>query len=64
MNIRQQISAAYLDYFNNYLTLEKYAEHNGITVDQAKALVELGRTIHHELVTKEAHSTNKDARHE
>jgi hypothetical protein len=64
MNIRQQISAAYLDYFNNYLTLEKYAEHKGITLDQAKALIELGRSIHQELVTNDTDSNNKDARHE
>jgi hypothetical protein len=36
----------YLDFVNNYLTLSVYAEHNGLTVEQAKALIQLGRECH------------------
>lgn len=35
----------YLDYFNNYLTIEKFAEHNLLSVEHAKQLLEIGRTI-------------------
>ena len=36
----------YLDFVNNYLTLSAYADHNGLTVEQAKALIDLGRECH------------------
>lgn len=46
MSIKKQLQAAYLDYLNNYLTMEVYAEHNNITITQAKALLRLGEEIH------------------
>lgn len=33
----------YLDWRNNYLTYEKYAEHNGLTIMEAVKLINLGR---------------------
>ena len=36
---------AYLDYANNYLTSEVFAEHRGISVTFAKALIQEGRNI-------------------
>ena len=36
----------YLDYFNNYLTIAKYAEHRGLTLEQAQDLVLLGKYSH------------------
>jgi hypothetical protein len=36
----------YLDYVNNYATIEVFAEHNGWSVDEAKAIVDLGREKH------------------
>jgi len=38
--------AFYLDWVNNYLTVEKIAEHHGISVDLAKELISLGRDVH------------------
>lgn len=32
----------YLDYFNNYLTVALFAEHNELTTDQAKQLLDIG----------------------
>ena len=32
--------AFYLDYFNNYLTVEKIAEHYGIDIDMANRFLE------------------------
>lgn len=42
-----QVIDFYLDYFNNYLTVEKIAEHHGLDVDDAKALISMGRYMHH-----------------
>tara|TARA_B110000503_G_C6913532_1_gene315660 strand:- start:109 stop:282 length:174 start_codon:yes stop_codon:yes gene_type:complete len=36
----------YLDYFNNYLTLKKLAEHHGLTVEHASLLVSMGKEAH------------------
>jgi hypothetical protein len=38
----------FLDYVNNYLTLELFAEHNGISIDLATLIIKEGR-IQHEL---------------
>lgn len=38
----------YLDYVNNYLTVEKIAEHNGIGTDHAIKLIEMGKEYHEE----------------
>lgn len=42
---RSGLKEYYLDYVNNYLTIEKYAENNSLTVEQAKILIDLGRDI-------------------
>lgn len=43
--MRDVLIQAYLDYWNNYLTVEKYADHNGLSVDQASALINLARQV-------------------
>lgn len=43
--MRNTLTAAYLDWFNNYLSIDTYAEHNGLTYDQAKAFLELARDV-------------------
>lgn len=45
MEMRETIINAYYDYVNNYLTLTKWAEHNGLTVPQAEAFMALARQI-------------------
>ena len=42
-----QLIEFYLDWFNNYLTVEKIAEHHGLDVDDAKALISMGRHMHY-----------------
>ena len=41
----EEIQAMYLDYFNNFLTVEVFAEHYEITKDQALGIISLGRTL-------------------
>jgi hypothetical protein len=43
--MREIIIQAYLDYLNNYLTVEKFAEHNGLTVDQATTFIALAKDV-------------------
>ena len=45
MTARQSLIALYLDYLNNYVTVERYAECNGLTVEQAQSLITLGRHV-------------------
>lgn len=35
----------YLDYVNNFLTVEKFAEHYGITLESAQFIIDTGRAI-------------------
>ena len=42
----KQLQAFYLDWVNNYLTVEKMAEHNEMTVEDTAILINLGRSYH------------------
>ena len=46
MNANKYFRAAFLDYFNNYATIEKYADHNEISTADAKKLIDAGRKYH------------------
>ena len=40
----------FLDYYNNYLTVALFAEHNGISEQDAQTLIDLGYKYHEEYV--------------
>ncbi len=42
---RELLQAIYLRYFNEYLTVERYAEDNGLTTEQGLALINLARDV-------------------
>ena len=42
----------FLDWLNNYLTVEVFAEHNGLTIKEATDLIYLSGSIHQRLVTE------------
>ena len=42
-NIINPIRGMFLDYFNNYLTIEKFAEHYNISVELAQKIIDEGR---------------------
>lgn len=46
ISIKKHLQESFLDFFNDYLTVEKFAEHNRLTIEQATALIELSRNIH------------------
>jgi len=52
VNYSEQLQAMFLDYFNDYLTVAKFAEHNNLTVDEAEQLIRLGRAVHERLVAE------------
>lgn len=35
----------YLDWRNNFLTVEAFAEHHGLGLDTAQQIIHLGRTV-------------------
>tara|TARA_R110001632_G_scaffold70752_1_gene164614 strand:- start:8727 stop:8927 length:201 start_codon:yes stop_codon:yes gene_type:complete len=37
----------FLEYFNDYLTIEKMAEHYGLPLSQMKTLIESGRQVNY-----------------
>ena len=45
MSSREVLRAIAHDWFNDYLSYEAYADHNGLTVDQAKKLIALARDV-------------------
>lgn len=44
--LRDRLVNAYLEYINNYLTVAKFAEHNGLTEDQAVIIIAIGKELH------------------
>lgn len=38
---RETLAREYLDYVNNYLTIEKFAEHRGLRVNEAELFIEV-----------------------
>lgn len=45
MNAREQIIALYLDWVNNYLTVDVFAADHGLTSEEALQLINLGRDV-------------------
>lgn len=45
MELRDTLLNAYQSYCNDYLTIDKFAEHNGLTTDEANGLLALARKI-------------------
>ena len=43
--MRDTLINAYLDYRNDYLTVALYAEHNGLLLEEAQRLIDLGREV-------------------
>jgi hypothetical protein len=50
MTIEQRkLESIYLDWVNNFLTLERFAEVYGISKEDANTLIEIGRKLNEEL---------------
>lgn len=44
-SVKTILDNIYIDFFNNYLTVEKYAYDNNLTVEQAEELIPLAKTV-------------------
>jgi len=49
----EALQAIYLDWFNNFLTVDRFAEHYGMTPDAASELIESGRRAHESMVKRQ-----------
>ena len=52
-NALHKLELFYLDYFNNFITIAKFAEFYGITEKKAVTLIAIGQHINQEGVRKE-----------
>lgn len=43
----------YLDYLNDYLTVDRFAEDYSITVSEALVIIDKGRTLNHKTILDE-----------
>ena len=48
--INEQLRAMFLDYFNNYLSVAKFAEHNEISEAVALTIITAGKELHEQHV--------------
>ena len=44
-NKRDLVERLYLDWFNNFLTIERFAEYYNMTVEQAEKVIEIGKKM-------------------
>ena len=45
MTSRQKIEGLYLDWFNNFLTVDRFAEYYGLNIGQARRVIRIGRAL-------------------
>lgn len=48
ITMREQLKALYLDYVNNYLTVDKIAEHHLIAPETMLVMISAGWVYHHQ----------------
>lgn len=51
--MKEQLKALYLDWFNNFITLEAMASHYGLTTSQCEVLIDMGRNIYEKDILSE-----------
>lgn len=45
--LKQHIENMYLDYFNNFLSVYRFAEYYDLELDTAERVINLGRKLNH-----------------
>lgn len=48
--MNKQLREFYLDWFNNYLTIEKMSEHYDLDVEHTRTLIGIGRDAHQQYI--------------
>ena len=49
---RQKLRSMFLDWFNNFLSVECFAQYYGLSFSNAERVIKLGRILHEKSVTK------------
>ena len=44
--MKTKLRGLFLDWFNNFLSVERFAEYYQLGIEDAKRVIELGRTLH------------------
>lgn len=44
---REQLAKAYVEWVNNYLTINAYAEHHGLTYTEADEFIKVARSCYY-----------------
>lgn len=57
--MKKKIIAFYLEWFNHWVTVESFAEHNGLTVLETIRLIDAGRKYHDERIAINKLTTKK-----
>jgi len=52
MRMRESVKEMFLDWFNNYLTYQAFADAHGLDYDHALVLIGMGKLYHEEDVIK------------
>ena len=52
-NALEELELFYLDWFNNFLSVKKFAEFYGMSEDKAIILIDMGRVINHKGLVNE-----------
>lgn len=50
MNVKIPLVKAYLSWVNDFLTIERFAEYYGYSIDDANQIISLGKKYHEENV--------------
>ena len=45
MNKKDVIERMYLDWYNNFCTIERFAEYYNLSIEQAKQIINIGRKM-------------------
>ena len=48
----KHLDFVFMDWFNNFLTYERFAEYYGLEIEQAKKAIDAGREIHDKRVNE------------
>jgi hypothetical protein len=55
--MKKKLRELFLDYFNNFLSVEGFSEYYGLDQDKAKRIIELGRKLHEKHVSDQRDRT-------
>ena len=46
INIREELIDVYLDWMNNFVTIPAFADYYGLSEEESKKVIDLGKKIH------------------